>query len=184
MEPLDARLELEEVVEQLGGVENEFRPHAGNLIAGMVIGPIAVVAGALILAFLLVQRPVFDDKGMAILGFGALLLFSGTTAFIVSFRRRSYRVLLCQGGIVEAYASTTRACPWDKIEKVEESESVLPQAQLTSQRKIFFVHWPGVRLKFDLQSVSDVEQMMRLIKRKAEQHAIPWIKGSHLTGRD
>jgi hypothetical protein len=181
--PDTERLELEEVLEQLGGAKEEFRPHPGNVVAARVIGPFTMIAGATIVFFVLNRADLPQQKFYLVLGFGGLLMIGGLGPLFWSFRRSSYRFLVCKDGLAEVQSGKNRVCRWDDITKVDEIERMLPQYRLTSQRKTWTIFYrQNEKLHFDLQSVREIDRLVELVRTEANQRNIPWNKKSQLMG--
>lgn len=108
---------LAEVLEGLGGVQHEFAPHTANLWAARIIGPCCALAGVTFIIFGLMSSGVPNQKLAVVMVFGALLIGSGTAAFVWSFLRSTYRVFVCRDGLVQLAFGKLRAFRWDDIVK-------------------------------------------------------------------
>ena len=146
------RLELEEAVEALGGVKDEFRPHAANIVAARIIGSIAAVAGGTV-AFYVLRDADFSPPRVIALGTSTLIVFSGVWAWIRSLRWSTQRLFICRDGVVETKRGQIQTCRWNEVEKIvqfEKREVHLPTLLAPVRWTIYYP--PQKQITFDRDS--------------------------------
>jgi hypothetical protein len=166
------RLEMEEVVEQLGGPCQEFRPHPGNVWAARIIGAFCLPVGAMIVFFSLIRGNLAESNFQVILGLGILFVFSGIVTLLRSVRMSSYRLIVCNDGLAESQGGKIQMCRWRETTKIEER---IRARRGSSEAHTWTIHYgQDQKLKFDVQTVSDIERLTSLIRAEAEERSIPW----------
>jgi hypothetical protein len=172
--PDESRLELEEAIEALGGVIEEFRPHAANIVASRIIGPFCIIAGVTI-AFYVVRGGDFSQPRLIVLGAGALFLFSGSIMLLRSLRWTTYRVLRCRDGLVEARGGNVRVYRWDDIEKVTQFEQRDPHLLVVTVPKRWRIFCPtNPPLTLDLDTTSEINRLVEILRAETGARGIPW----------
>lgn len=170
-----AQLEITEVIEKLGGLREEFRPHPGNLIVGIIVGTICVLLGVSIVVYFLALRQVRDDASMVLAGIGVLFMVSGTIAILTSNRRRSYRMLICANGFANVHGGRIKAARWEEIQRVEITEKGPRELQMYSNSKTArIIFAANGRIDFDKQTVSDLDGMLESVREHTDKLHIPW----------
>ncbi len=165
--PSEDRLEVEEAVEALGGVKEDFRPHSANIVASRIIGPFCFVAGAT-MGFYVLRDADFSNARLVILGFGALIMVSGSAMFLRSLVWSKYRLLLCRDGLIEVRAGSTRVCRWDDIEKISQFD----KRELPSRWRIYFGEKRPIELNRD--TTSEIDRLMKIIWLETDRRGVPW----------
>lgn len=180
--PDKSRLELEKVLKDLGELKEEFRPHLGILITGVVVRACCIPIGVVILYFAFGKiNDVHQKEAFAAFTvFGLLLIFSGSVALVQSLRRFSDRLLICSEGLSEISYGKVRMWRWQEIEKVEETLNDLRAGLRRNRYTIRFRS--GERLRLDLQTVVGVERFVEMIRGEAQTRGITWQTTELLAG--
>jgi hypothetical protein len=169
------RLKIEEAIEHLGGVVEEFRPDWRNVLASGIIGPSLILVGLTILYFWSVHPAAWETALLIVGGCGLLFCFSGTWGCIRCYRISGYRVLFCANGLIVARQKTIQTMPFAEITKIEHKIMTDPRRQLTAARERWVIHSKVLRpITFDLQSLGNMKQFASLLHAASVTHGIMW----------
>lgn len=163
----------DEAVRRLGGPGETFRPGAGTLAAGAIIGALPLAAGGSLAAFAAREAvvnghrlPWFARDGAslaAVLGavvIGLVLAATGVAMFVAVRGLARLRVVVCPGGLVCGQPDDPVVFPWDQVEGVTcpGDGPEAPGGGFVVRRR------DGVECEFDRDTVGRPAALTRLIE--------------------
>lgn len=173
--PESDRVELEEAIQELGGVRDEFRPAEWKLMAARIIGPFVCLVGLIWVIAPLYLRTEWTSYTIFLVVLGVVAIFTGSAIGWSSFHLASYRLLLCRDGIIQVQGKI-RTILWDAVTSVDEIGTRFREGSVPL--KIWTIHYRSkdqqCQIKINRETVSEVKRLMHLIHDEVEQRNINW----------
>jgi hypothetical protein len=184
-----------DAIRRLGDPSAVFKPGMENLIAGIILALLMILAGLGVLYYGLQELltrwdslPLWHEKQsrslFAFVAVAGLGLFVGGV-FLIRWVRGlfSLRVSVCPRGFFWVSRKGFQAFPWDQIQHVRElvKQEYLPlkgvakyAAPLGQSRSFVVSRTDGVQFAFDGNSVRKLNTLAKLIQEAVSQRGIPW----------
>src|SRR5262245_2916166 len=119
--PASSSPEVVEAIERLGGMREEFR--GSEIMAARIVGPIVILIGVFVVYWVLRLGLRFDPATLFVLGVGGLMTVGGMWTVIRTLWAPPYRLLLCQGGLIEVRGKACAVIPWSGMIGVVENRA-------------------------------------------------------------
>jgi hypothetical protein len=179
-------------------VRRVFAPSRANLIAGLILGGLAILAGIAMVPGL--WQEILADAGappgpadkqrvfkqvQLLIGVAIVIgcEIAGICVIRWSLSRFSYRILVRSDGLEVCDSSSSRRIGWKDIETVNEFRDVLPPSlrwlvrnpDSWSRTRLFVLrNNTGEPLSFDANTVHDHVTLGTLIKEVTDRGGVPW----------
>jgi hypothetical protein len=189
--------EVDELIEQLGGSVETFRPSRANLIAGLILGGLAGAAGLALIGFqvrevvlnggnLPVNTDVKFQSSWISVGLASLigLVLFGVGVGVVWFVRGLFgaRVVVCRDGFVQDLGGARVACRWGEIAEVQEHvarehfplKGVAKYAVPMGKSRSYLVRrQDGTEFAYTGNTVQKVVRLGKMIQDEAGKRGVP-----------
>lgn len=179
--PKNPEAELDGIVNGLGGVIEKFQSSKSNLIAGLVLGIFMAIGGILAANWVwqnIPQPASFQNFGnWILLGGTALLVVAGIWLSYWAISMFSYRVMICQEGIVELRKGRPSVFHWNDVESITEGldANVSEKQNKSAKRATYIIRFANSKKReFDANRVQKIKRFRELLIEKAQEHEIPW----------
>lgn len=184
--------------DDVADVKRVFAPSRINLVAGLILGGLAILAGiAMVLGLAQEFRaaaevlPVPADKQrvseqLRLLVGVAIVIGSEIAGIFVirwSLSRWSFRILVRSDGLDVCNSSSSRRIGWEEIETADEFRKVLRPSMRWLVRnpdwwssvRLFVLRGPaGKLLSFDANTVHDHVTLGAMVKEATDRRGVPW----------
>lgn len=182
-----------------GAVLRTFEPSRANLVAGIILGALALLAGfAMVVG---IWRDLQEAGGVVplrsdkqgdldlprLLVAIAIIIGLGITAvglFVWSVSRFSLRIIVREGSVEVRDATSAHVIRWDEIKTVTETrEPALPPAlrwlvsnpdRWIARRSYVLRDGTGELLSFDVNTVRDHVALGTMIREATDRRGVPW----------
>jgi hypothetical protein len=179
-------------------VRRVFVPSRTNLVAGLILGVLAILAGIAMVPGLWREilaaagalpapadkRRVFEQVRLLV-GVAIVIGYeiAGICVIRWSLSRFSFRILVRSDGLEVCDSSTLRKIGWEDIDTVDEFRDVLPPSlrwlvrnpNSWSRTRLFVLRdKAGELLSFDANTVHDHVTLGTMIKEVTDRGGVPW----------